>query len=233
MSALALAFFDTAHDLYGTARSGATILFEGSNPLPYAEGPALDPSGGGWRAELPDVLELELDPVCETIGLDGLDVRLVRVTGTAAGRQVSCLGTLAETRSAPEWDELDALRTLSALVDEQHAFLAVARRPRGALGHGEESVSAVLIEEGAPTEVEEARLSTVYDGQGRQRSAGLELWLPGEELPRRGSGSVIAGSSLALSGLEVHTAVFRWRLEGRDGIGAYELTVRDEPPAAA
>jgi hypothetical protein len=27
--------------------------------------------------------------------------------------------------------------------------------------------------------------------------------------------------------------VFRWRLEGREGIGAYELTVRNEPPAAA
>jgi hypothetical protein len=118
-------------------------------------------------------------------------------------------------------------------VDERHAFLALARRPRGARGHGEESVSAVLIDDGTPTGVDDARLSTVYDGQGRQRSAGLELWLPGEELPRRGSGSVIAGSSLALAGLEVHTAVFQWRLEGRDAIGAYELTVRSEPPAAA
>jgi hypothetical protein len=27
--------------------------------------------------------------------------------------------------------------------------------------------------------------------------------------------------------------VFRWRLDGREGIGAYELMVRVEPPAAA
>jgi hypothetical protein len=27
--------------------------------------------------------------------------------------------------------------------------------------------------------------------------------------------------------------VFRWRLDGREGIGAYELTSRAEPPAAA
>jgi hypothetical protein len=27
--------------------------------------------------------------------------------------------------------------------------------------------------------------------------------------------------------------VFRWRLDGREGIGAYELMLRSEPPAAA
>ena len=31
----------------------------------------------------------------------------------------------------------------------------------------------------------------------------------------------------------MHAAVFRWRMEGREGAGAYELTVRDEPAAAA
>jgi hypothetical protein len=82
-------------------------------------------------------------------------------------------------------------------------------------------------------DVEEARLSTVYDGEGRQRSAGLELWLPGEEFPRRASGVAIAGSSLDLEGLRVHAAVFRWRLEGREGLGAYEVMSRREEPAAA
>jgi hypothetical protein len=27
--------------------------------------------------------------------------------------------------------------------------------------------------------------------------------------------------------------VFRWRLEGRDGVGQYELVVREEEPEAA
>jgi hypothetical protein len=94
-------------------------------------------------------------------------------------------------------------------------------------------VTARLLRDGRAAAVDEARISTVYDSGGRQRSAGLELWLPGEELPHRGSGMVIAGSSLDLEGLRVHTAVFRWRLDGRDGIGAYELMVRTEPPAAA
>ena len=92
---------------------------------------------------------------------------------------------------------------------------------------------AVLFADGEPHEVEEARVSTVYDGGGRQRSAGLELWLPGEDYPRRGSGLVIAGSSLDLDAFQVHVAIFRWRLDGREGIGAYELMLRMEPPAAA
>jgi hypothetical protein len=112
-------------------------------------------------------------------------------------------------------------------------MLALARRPRDAPGHGDEQVRAGLFVDGELHQVEEARVSTVYDGGGRQRSAGLELWIPGEEYPRRGSGLVIAGSSLDLEGIQVHAAVFRWRLDGREGIGAYELMLRTEPPAAA
>jgi hypothetical protein len=36
-----------------------------------------------------------------------------------------------------------------------------------------------------------------------------------------------------LDGLRVNAAVFSWRMEGRDGAGAYEVTIRDEPPEAA
>ena len=82
-------------------------------------------------------------------------------------------------------------------------------------------------------DVEDARLSTIYDGDGRQRSAGLELWLPGEDFPRRLSGTARAGASLTLEGLRVHAAVFSWHMEGRDGIGPYDIVVRDDPAAAA
>ncbi len=30
----------------------------------------------------------------------------------------------------------------------------------------------------------------------------------------------------------MHVAIFRWRMEDREGAGAYELWVRDEPAAA-
>jgi hypothetical protein len=231
--ALALSFFDAAHDIHGTARAGATILFEGRKPLALPQGPSIEPSGEGFRAELPGRLSLELEPVTAELDLGDVRARVVRVRGEAAGRRVDGLGTLSETDVPPRWEELDAIRTISALVDERHALLAIARRPRDAVGHGDEVVTARLVEDDAVLTVETARISTVYDGSGHQRSAGLELWVPGEDYPRRGSGQVIAGSSLDLEGLQVHIAVFRWRLDGREGIGAYELTSRTEPPAAA
>src|SRR5205085_6728560 len=122
---------------------------------------------------------------------------------------------------------------VSAIFDTEHALLALARRPRGAIGHGQEQVSARLLVGDQLLEVEKARLSTVYDGDGRQRSAGLELWLPGEDFPRRASGTVEAGASLNLEGLRVNAAVFAWTMEGREGAGAYDLVVRDEPAEAA
>jgi hypothetical protein len=231
--ALALSFFDSAHDIHGTARAGATILFEGRKPEALPEGPSIEPSGEGWHAELPGKLALELEPVAAEADLGDVRARVVRVRGEAGGRAVDGMGTLAETRVPPRWEELDALRSISALVDDRHALLVLARRPRGAVGHGEEEVTARLIEDDAVLEVEDARISTVYDASGRQRSAGLEMWIPGEEYPRRGSGLVIAGSSLDLDGIQVHAAVFRWRLDGREGIGAYELMLRTEPLAAA
>jgi hypothetical protein len=231
--ALALSFFDAAHEIHGTARSGATVLFEARKPVALPEGPAIEPAGEGWRAELPGSMSLSLERVADPADLKGVRAYVVRVRGEALGRTVDCLGTLSETHKPPRWEELDAVRSISALVDERHAVLALARRPRGAVGHGDEEVVARLLEDDAVLAVEDARISTVYDGSGRQRSAGLELWVPGEEYPRRGSGLVIAGSSLDLAGLDVHVAVFRWRLDGREGIGGYELMLRTEPLAAA
>jgi hypothetical protein len=231
--ALALSFFDSAHDIHGTARQGISVLFEGRRPTALPEGPQVEATDGGWRAELPDKLSLEFEKVSPPADLGGVRAHLARVRGEAAGRRVDGLGIVSETEVPPDWEELDAIRSISALVDEQHALVALARRPRGAVGHGDEEVVARLVEDDALLEVETARISTVYDGDGRQRSAGLELWVPGEDFPRRGSGQVIAGSSLDLDPLQVHVAVFRWRLDGREGIGAYELMLRMEPPAAA
>jgi hypothetical protein len=140
---------------------------------------------------------------------------------------------VTETLEAPAWSELDALRTLSAVFDPGLAILALSRRPRGAHGHGDEHVTAWIVRDGAALSVEDARISTIYDGDGRQRSAGLELWLPGEDFPRRASGEARAGASLTLEGLRVHAAVFGWRMEGRDGVGTYDIVVRDEPADAA
>ena len=230
--ALSVAFFDPAHRLHGTARAGMTLLFEGTTPSALPEGASIERDGDGYRAALADRLDLRLDPISPAADLGGVFARVCRVDGIAAGVRVSCLGTVTETLEPPSWADLDAVRALSAVFDEENAVLALARRPRGAMAHGEERIRAYVLAAGELKSAEDTRISTVYDGNGRQRSAGVELWMPGEDFPRRAAGSVVAGASLTLENLRVEAAVFGWRMEGREGAGAYELTVREEHAAA-
>ena len=72
-----------------------------------------------------------------------------------------------------------------------------------------------------------ARLSTTYDGDGHTRRAGLELWPAGDdEWARRAAGEVLCGSSLDLGALRLDCAFFRWQLEGRAGVGRYDILRR-------
>lgn len=230
---VSLTFFDPVRRLHGMARSHLTLIFEGATPTAVGGGLQVERAGDVYRAVLADRLELEFAPVSEAVQLAGSRVRVCRVSGRVNGRSVSCMGTAAETVSAPRWEELDALRTISALFDPEHAVLTVAHRPRGVPGHGHELVSSALLTGGELRAVEEARVSTVYDGDGRQRSARMELWMPGEDFPRRAAGEVAGGTTLELPGLRVNASVFTWRMEGREGAGSYELTVRAEPQEAA
>ncbi len=104
-----------------------------------------------------------------------------------------------------------------------------AARPGRARGHGEETVAAVLCgADGAPIDVSEALLSTEYGPDGVQRRATLELWLDDEDShPVRGAGSLISASEVSHSGLTGTIAFFRWALEGREGLGHYEI-LRDD-----
>lgn len=233
--AVALSFFDADAGTQGTVRSGLTILFEGREAR-TERGPAeIERTGDGWQARAPGDVELRLTTVSDTADLGGVTVSVCSVEGSVGGKTVSGLGTAAETHRPPEWRELDLLRAISAVFEPGLAALAVARRPREADEHGSELIKAVLIEGGELRAPEDVRISTVYDGDGRQHSSGLELWFPGEEYPRRLFGTVQAGTSLDLDGLSVHAAAFNWRMEGRAGAGLYELTLRrdETEPAAA
>jgi hypothetical protein len=233
-SPLALSFFDPGRKLSGTARAGMTLLFDGSTPTTLAEGPRVERrADGSLAAAIDGRFELGFEPLAEPARLSGLRITLCAVTGSVGGTRVDCLGTATETLEPPAWSELDAVRGVTAVFARDRAVFVVARRPRGVLGHGHELVEAVLVLDGELAGVEDARLSTVYDGDGRQRNAGLELWLPAEDFPRRVSGAVQAGASLSLEGLRVNAAMFGWQMEGQEGAGLYELAVRDEPPEAA
>jgi hypothetical protein len=72
-----------------------------------------------------------------------------------------------------------------------------------------------------PVAVDEPLLSTTFDGEGRQRHAGLELWI-GEATTaaRPRGGEVLCGTTLDLGRLRLDCRVLRWRMEGRAGVGA-------------
>ena len=231
---VALSFFDPEAKVHGTIRAGLTLLFQGREARAERGAVEIEQVGDGWRARAGDV-DVTLTPASETADLGGVAVTVCSVEGRVGSAKVAGLGTAAETRQPPEWREVELLRAISAVFEPGLATLAVARRPREAEGHGKELVNAVLIEAGELRSPEDARISTVYDGSGRQHSSGIELWFPGEEYPRRLFGTVQAGTSLELEHLFVHAAAFTWRMEGHAGSGMYELTFRrgqDEPAAA-
>jgi len=222
---LAVSFVDRERGLAVTARNDFALVFEEGNASSHDEPLDVRATEEGWHVRIPGGVELPLRRLGDPVELAGMTAHLC---SAADG-----LGVVAEIHDQPRWHELAATRYISALVDSGNAVIAFARRPEGALGHGDEMVVAHLWSDGELKGVEDARISTIYDGEGRPRRSSLELWLPGEDFPRRAFGVVTAGASLALEGLDVHAAAMDWRIEGRDGAGLYELTVRAPAPAAA
>ncbi len=118
------------------------------------------------------------------------------------------------------------LRRSIGIVFTDGGLLALsAVRGPGAAGHGDEQLVAVMCDpDGAPVEVAEALLSTEYGPDGVQRRATLELWPGGEDgVPLRGAGTLISSTSVSRPGLRAEIAFFRWSVEGREGLGHYEL----------
>jgi len=127
-------------------------------------------------------------------------------------------------------DERGIVRRSIGIAFSDGGLLALsAVRPERAGGHGDERVAAVLCDpDGAPVEVSETLLSTEYGPDGVQRRATLELWVDGEEgQPLRGAGTLISASSVSHPGLRGTIAFFRWALEGREGLGHYEVVRGD------
>ena len=109
------------------------------------------------------------------------------------------------------------LEGVTALVDIQRLGLDRISR---------EGDTAV-IGAGGSLRVDEPRLSTTYDEDGRQVRAGLELWVGEEDdYPRRAAGEVLCGSTLDLGDLRLDCAFLRWRMGGRSGVGRYDLLRR-------
>jgi hypothetical protein len=120
-------------------------------------------------------------------------------------------------------------RSIGIVFSDGGLFALTATRPAGADTHGDEQVGAILCDpDGAPLELAEALLSTEYGEDGVQRRATLELW-PDEEVatPMRGAGSLISSGAISRPGIDAVIAFFRWSLEGREGLGHYEIVRPD------
>ena len=47
-----------------------------------------------------------------------------------------------------------------------------------------------------------------------------------DDYPRRGAGQVLCGSSVELGQLRLDCAFFVWQLDGREGVGRYDMVRR-------
>ena len=124
----------------------------------------------------------------------------------------------------------DIKRRSIGIVFADGGLLALTSQlPPGGRAHGEEEVAAVLCDpDSAPVEFEEALLSTEYGEDGVQRRATLELWQHADDgAPLRGAGTLISSVRVRRGGLDAEIAFFRWSVEGREGVGHYEVARGD------
>jgi hypothetical protein len=169
-------------------------------------------------------------PLARSGGIEGYE-QLCAVTGTVrrGGRsqRVRCLGQRGHLWGAPDWKRVALARTLSAWMGPDRAVTLTTIRPTKARHHDEELVSGFLFERGEPRAIVEPRLSTTYDGELRQRRAGLELWIDDDDpFARRVAGEVLCGTTIELGELRLDSAFFLWRMEGREGTGRYDVLRR-------
>jgi hypothetical protein len=120
-------------------------------------------------------------------------------------------------------------RSIGVVFSDGGLLALTAVRPPGSGTHGDETVAAVLCgPDGAPAEATEALLSTEYGEEGVQRRATLELWFDDDEgQPLRGAGTLISSAEVRRDGLRADVAFFRWSLQGREGLGHYEIVRGD------
>lgn len=179
-------------------------------------------------------------PAGKVGGMEGYD-QLVAVRGSVTldgrDRRFEGRGQRGHSWGAPDWDTLSLARTLSAWLEGDTGVAVTAVRPADATSHADEAIHAVLLEgvvgdETGPVVVEDPRLSTIYDGDGRQRSVGLELYVTEDaDIPRRAAGEVVCGTTLDLGRLRLDCAFFTWHMEGRSGVGRYDILRRVDDAA--
>jgi len=116
-------------------------------------------------------------------------------------------------------------RSIGVVFSDGGLLALTSQLPEGGRSIEDEETTAVICDpDGAPLTFEETLLSTEYGEDGVQRRATLELWPSVEEMrPLRGAGSLISSVSVRRQHLDSQIAFFRWSVEGREGLGTYEV----------
>jgi len=116
-------------------------------------------------------------------------------------------------------------RSIGIVFSDGGLLALTSHLPEGGGGIDAEEVTAALCEPDVePLTFEESLLSTEYGEDGVQRRATLELWPDVEEMrPLRGAGSLISSVRVRRQDLDSQIAFFRWSVEGREGLGTYEV----------
>lgn len=180
--------------------------------------------------------ELTADhPAAKAGGMEGYE-QLCAVTGTAtvdgAQRPLDCAGQRGHSWGAPDWEKLSLARTVGAWLEGDAGLSLTAVRPAKGASRADEATAAFLYSpgtDGGSVAVADPRLSTTYDADGRQRHAGLELFVGADdEWAHRAAGEVVCGTTLDLGRLRLDCAFFKWRMDGREGVGRYDLLRRVE-----
>jgi hypothetical protein len=238
LEAVTFAWADPGAELYGQVRltpaGGRAVAFAGREPLVTTED-VTAPSD--WAVRGPE-LELEFEavtpaaelggrnPVTKAAGVEGR-TQLCRVRGTVAGRPVRGVGQRDHVWGRPDWDKLALTRTVGAWLDDGSGVVVVTVRADGASSHADEATWAVALDAERVRKIEDSRLSTTTDAEGRPIRAGLELWIEGsDEYPFRGNGERLAGGGLELGDLRLQCAFFRWHVDGRTAGGRYDVLRR-------
>jgi hypothetical protein len=117
-------------------------------------------------------------------------------------------------------------RSIGIVFDDGGLLALTSTLPAAAASAEDEEVAAVLCDpDAAPVEFEETLISTEYGRDGVQRRVSLELWPDVEDArPLRGAGSLISSIALRRDGIDSRIAFFRWSVEGREGLGHYEVS---------
>lgn len=226
--------FGSPGEAWGAVWCGSTaVALLGDQPAALSS--ASVESEGAWTLAGEGV-ELRIEPQGEPAFVPDGSVQACRVCGSAARpgwpAQLDLAGVRSR-RTLTDPERLQSLHHVLAWFPDGLSVALDAARPLGARGHDRDRTSAVLLEPGGPTAIEQGRLSITYRAGEQPLRVGLELWPAGEgdqAYPRRLAGEVEGAGAIAAlevrAGLQLWLGALRAHHGGQEGVGALMLARR-------